>query len=146
MFSAFCGWTGCSWLVWRLWRTDAHWVAIDSIYFHFVTRNGMPNTSCFHIKQVSSWEMTYFSITKLHYNKLISEVPTISLYCITILHTKQVNAPSGACTQQSHTSVSIPPPHPTSNIFIPCRGRELCHCVESIRPVLRRPSRTKGTL
>jgi hypothetical protein len=27
-------------------------VAIDSIYFHFViTRNGMPNTSCFHIKK-----------------------------------------------------------------------------------------------
>jgi len=29
---------------------------------------------------VSSWELTYFSITKFHYNKLISEVPKISLY------------------------------------------------------------------
>ena len=29
---------------------------------------------------MSSWELTYFSITKFHYNKLISEVPKISLY------------------------------------------------------------------
>ena len=29
---------------------------------------------------MSSWELTYFSITKFHYNKLISEVPRISLY------------------------------------------------------------------
>jgi len=29
---------------------------------------------------VSSWELTYFSVTKFHYNKLISEVPKISLY------------------------------------------------------------------
>ena len=29
---------------------------------------------------MSSWELTYFSITKFHYNKLISEVSRISLY------------------------------------------------------------------